>query len=498
MKSLGESTMPSNIASADPAAEFSPAPLLDAFENFQGSFFDLDRNVRISAGTLKHLKTELHSQMARHGLTAGDRVIAALPNGPLFAAVWAATLEAGAASILVHSDTPQSELDRMAAQWSAEFLITEAVTGRQNNETRSQSFSAGEHGMARWQRVENRNARCDAIRLSSVPLHPTSGTSAGPKLAVRPGPCAVAEPLHYIETLAINRSDAILCAIPMSHAYGYGMCFMVPLLTSADLLFTRHFNPALVHQALHQMSISIFPAVPFILDSLLAVDVAHPVKPPRIVLSAGAPLTRKTFDAFRHRYKLAVRPLYGTTETGGISIASAEDEFDGGVGPAMAGVEVALRPAGVDDSDQAKILRVRSASMMAGYLESGAINRNYVADGWFETGDLAQIDARGRIHLLGRLSEVINVFGLKVIPREVEEVIALLPGVAEVKVYARRDMGSEVVEAAVVCRGSLDEGKILKHCEKHLVSYKCPTAIRFVSALPRTASGKIAVEQLAK
>jgi acyl-CoA synthetase (AMP-forming)/AMP-acid ligase II len=121
-----------------------------------------------------------------------------------------------------------------------------------------------------------------------------------------------------------------------------------------------------------------------------------------------------------------------------------------------------------------------------------------VADGWFETGDLAQIDARGRIHLLGRLSEVINVFGLKVIPREVEEVIALLPGVAEVKVYARRDMGSEVVEAAVVCRGSLDEGKILKHCEKHLVSYKCPTAIRFVSALPRTASGKIAVEQLAK
>ena len=498
MKSLGESTTPSDTASADPAAEFPPAPLLDAFENFQGSFFDLDWNVRISAGTLKHLKTELRGQMARRGLTAGDRVVAALPNGPLFAAVLAASLEAGAAPILVHGDTPQSELDRMAAQWSAEFIVTEAVTGRQNNGRPSQSFSAGEHGIVRWTHVENGNASRDSIRLSSVPLHPTSGTSAEPKLAIRPGPCAVAEPLHYIETLSINRSDAILCAIPMSHAYGYGMCFMVPLLTSANLLFTRHFNPALVHQALHQMDISVFPAVPVILDSLLAMDVAHPVKPPRIVLSAGAPLAKKTFDAFRHRCKMAVRPLYGTTETGGISIASAEDEFDGGVGPAMAGVEVALRRSGIEDSDPVKILSVRSSSMMAGYLESGAINRNSVAGGWFETGDLAQIDARGRIHLLGRLSEVINVFGLKVIPREVEEVIALLPEVAEVKVYARRDMGSEVVEAAVVCRESLDEGKILKHCEKHLVSYKCPTAIRFVSALPRTASGKVAVELLAK
>lgn len=69
------------------------------------------------------------------------------------------------------------------------------------------------------------------------------------------------------------------------------MCFMVPLLTSADVLFTRHFSPALVFQALHEMDISVFPAVPVMLDSLLAIDATYPVKRPRIVLSAGAPLS---------------------------------------------------------------------------------------------------------------------------------------------------------------------------------------------------------------
>lgn len=484
---------PSNTAPADRVAEFSPAPLLDAFENFQGSFLDLDRNIRIPAATLKHLRTELRAQMTRQGLAVGDRVIVALLNGPLFAAVWAASLEAGAAPILVHGDTPRSELDRMAEQWSAHFVVTEVDAGRPSSERPGQPLSAGEHGILRLQRVGSGDARRDPVGLSSVPLHPTSGTSAGPKLAVRPGPCAVAEPLHYIETLAVDRSDVILCAIPMSHAYGYGMCFMVPLLTSADVLFTRHFNPALVFQALHEKNISVFPAVPVMLDSLLALDSANSVKRPRIVLSAGAPLSPKTFEAFRRRYGLAARPLYGTTETGGISIALPDDEFDGGVGPAMAGVEVDLHPSSNDGIGSARILRVRSASMMTGYLEKDAVNRKPVADAWFETGDLAEIDGRGRIHLQGRLSEVINVFGLKVIPREVEEVIALLPEVAEVKVYARHDMGPDVMEAAVVCRGTVDEEKVLKHCEKHLVSYKCPTAIRFVSALPRTASGKVAV-----
>ncbi len=494
MKPLNEWMKRSKAPPVDEAADLSPAPLLEAFDNFQGSFFDLDRNTTVSASALKNLKASLYKQMLARGLTVGDRVLAALPNGPLFAAAWAACLEAGASPIVVHSETPPPELHRMAKQWGASFLLVEADVSHTADLKPIEFLSAGEQGSLRWQRLEGER---DPIRLTSVPLHPTSGTSGSPKLAVRPGPCAVAEPLHYIETLSIDRSDSILCAIPMSHAYAYGMCFLVTILTSAELLFMRRFNPALMHRALRERTASILPAVPVILDSLLATDTGASSVHLRTVLSAGAPLTKKTFDAFQRQYHQAIRPLYGTTETGGISIGRAGDEFDGDVGPAMKGVEVDLRPLSGDaPASDAKVLRVRSSSMMAGYLENGTINRGALHDGWFETGDLSRMDAQGRIFLQGRVSEVINVFGLKVLPREVEEVISLLPEIVEVKVYARRHLGPEVVEAAVVCRGDLSEDHILKHCEKHLVGYKCPTAIRFVTALPRTASGKVATERL--
>jgi acyl-coenzyme A synthetase/AMP-(fatty) acid ligase len=494
MKSFHDSMKPYNIGSADQGTEFSPKPLLDAFEDFHGSWFDLDLNIKIAADDLKRLKSELLSQMTHGGLSSGDRVLAALPNGPLFAAVWAATLEAGASPILVHSDTPDPELQRMAARWGAKFLATEASNEQDRNES-CRFLAAGQFGAVRWQRRETGDGPGDQLRPVSLPLHPTSGTSGGPKVAVRPGPCAIAEPRHYIETLSIESADAILCAIPMSHAYAYGMCFLVALLTSAQLVFMRRFSPALAYRAFNQMKISLFPAVPVMLDSLLAAPVTGSLGRPRIVLSAGAPLPRTTFEEFRGRYGLCVRSLYGTTETGGISIGLAEEEFTESVGIPMRGVEVDLPEVSGKD---VRVVRVRSSSMMAGYLEGDRISRDQIPDGWFETGDVARRDARGRLFLQGRLSDVINVFGYKVIPREVEEIIRMLPQVGDVKVYAGRHLGPDVVVAAVVCRESVSESQIIQHCEKHLVSYKCPTAVRFVDALPRTASGKVAVECLAE
>lgn len=483
----------------DATAEFSPAPLLHAFENFDGSFFDLDRNVRISARELKKLKTDLRRKMTEAGLGSGDQILAALPNGPLFTAVWAASLEVGASPILVHGETPELELDRIGQRWKAQFLVKEAGINDGNEQDPGEMLTAGQYGTLRWQRLGSEGSNRSQIRLVSLPLHPTSGTSGEAKIAVRPGPCAVAEPLHYIETLGLEKSDVILCSIPMSHAYAYGMCFMVALLTSADLLFMRRFNPELVRNAINELRVSVFPAVPMILDSLLPTGSARLTGRPRVLLSAGASLARKTFEAFRDSYNLCVRPLYGTTETGGISIGLPVDEFDGGVGPSMKGVEVDLRRrSDIGLEAETGILRVRSSSMMAGYLENNGVSRSDLNDGWFETGDLARIDAQGRIHIEGRLSEVINTFGFKVIPREVEEVIALLAEVVEVKVYAVRQAEADAVEAAVVCRGRLDEEQILKHCEKHLVGYKCPTSIRFVDSLPRTASGKVLIERLPK
>jgi len=142
-------------------------------------------------------------------------------------------------------------------------------------------------------------------------------------------------------------------------------------------------------------------------------------------------------------------------------------------------------------------LLVRSSSMMAGYLDGDGIDTSPLENGWFKTGDLACIDRSGAVHLKGRETEVINVAGMKVIPCDVEEVIAEITGVREVKVYPGNDRsGAQFVKAAVVIDENVTVDRIRDHCEKHLVYFKRPTKILPIDGLPRSPAGKIVRDQL--
>lgn len=176
-------------------------------------------------------------------------------------------------------------------------------------------------------------------------------------------------------------------------------------------------------------------------------------------------------------------------------MATAADgrDVDGRVGPPMRGVEVQVRPcdAALAAGPGVGKLFVRSTSMMAGYLDDQGHLTPVAADGWFGTGDLAQI-ADGTVHLRGRDSEVINVAGMKVVPCEIEEVIRELSGVREVRVYAQtHHSGSQVVKAAVALDAGTSEDDIYAHCQRQLVYYKRPQLVVRVDALPRTPAGKI-------
>ena len=209
----------------------------------------------------------------------------------------------------------------------------------------------------------------------------------------------------------------------------------------------------------------------------------------------------QTAKAFFDHTGQAVKSLYGSTETGGIAIDVQPPGVGiaGSVGPPMKPVSVEIRPLDDPGALQEGVgrVRVKSASMMAGYLTREGIDSSSIVDGWFETGDLGFLDDTGRIHLVGRESEVINVFGLKVIPSEVEAVLMNAPGVTDVKVYAgQHRSGSQIVKAAVAGPESLDVAAIRDYCAKQLVGYKRPEVISRLDALPRTATGKIIRDQL--
>ena len=483
-------------------AALSPAPIIEAVEAYRGSIFDLDRGLTIDPGSWARGRRALAAAMVSQGLEPGNRVVMAIGNGPQFVAVLAAILAGGGSPLLLHAETPLEEIKRTAARYAARFAAVDALDeGQLRNGDFDPRVVGDDWARIVWARTPNgATSQTPPLFLPGVPLHPTSGTTGQPKIAARPGLCALAEAAHYIDTIGIDANDLLLVAPPMSHAYAYGMGAMVPLLSGANMATMRRFSPRLVHDAFEQPGITIFPAVPMMLEMLLFGG-RRLHGGARCVLTAGSPLPERTARDFRKRFGIAVRPLYGTTETGGIAVAPADGEPLSGevIGPAMQGVSAEVRFSGptAELGNGVGILHVRSSSMMAGYLNDDGLDDAWLDRGWFSTGDLARLDSAGNIHLLGRQAEVINVGGMKVVPSEVEGVISTLPGVRSVKVYRGcRRKAVQFVKAAIVADPGLDVAAVRAHCKRHLVYFKRPDAILFVDALPKSASGKIIHDRL--
>lgn len=483
--------------------DLSPQPILDAAENYRGTLVDLDAGREVSPDAFHVARTQLARQLTADGLEPGERIVLAIGNGPQFIATLVAVLAAGGSPLLVHAKTPGPELKRTALRFGARRIASDECpqADLDAESLAAAPLSAGFIELA-GAKVDPRSEgfNSNLVQLPGVPLHPTSGTTGVPKVAVRPGRAATEEARHYIETIGITAADTILAVAPMCHAYAYGMCVMVPLLSGANVVSMRSFQAGRAFEAIAR-GITILPAVPAMIDVLMFGAGDRLRNAARTVLTAGSPLSERTAERFREKSGIAIRPLYGTTETGGITVAPRGTQQIAGacVGPPMNGVAAEVRP----HTDQADArpgvgkLFIRSSSMMAGYLGSSGVDTSPVVDGWFETGDLALVDSAGMIHLLGREAEVINVEGLKVIPSEVEEVIAAFPGVAEVKVYAgKRKSGGQFIKAAVVSEQPLDVNAIREHCAKNLVYYKRPERIIPLAALPRSPAGKILRDQL--
>lgn len=487
------------------AMDMSPEPILAAVDGYRGSILDLDNALLVGPAEFAAAWQTLARRMREAGLRAGDRILVAVGNGPLFVAAWAAILAQGGSPLLVHAETPPAELKRIASRFHVRFVCSDVA-----EEAELQAVAIGMQTLtcSAWARLMWTDlgdldipAGGSYLYLPSVPLHPTSGTTCQPRLAVRPAECAVAEVRHYVATIGIDAHDTLLAVAPMSHAYGYGWYVVAPMVTGARLVTMRRFDAKLVFQACKDEGITILPAVAAMLDTLMFGAGDRLYDSNRRVFTGGAPLSKRTATNFERLSGTRVRPLYGATEAGGIAVARGDDPMaiGGCVGRPFDGVSVAIRPA-ADLADLAEghgLVHVRSASVMAGYLNDERLDTSALADGWFNTGDLGRIDLEGRLHLRGRHAEVINVSGMKVLPGEVEEVIAALPGVVEVKVYRHATrLGSQHVRAAVVVENGRSVEQIKAHCEKHLVYFKRPARIILMESLPRSSRGKILMDQL--
>src|ERR1700741_1124755 len=190
--------------------------------------------------------------------------------------------------------------------------------------------------------------------------------------------------------------------------------------------------------------------------------------------------------------------MYGQTEAAArlsyLPPERLEDKL-GSVGIAIPGVELVVQRADGSPANANEVGEIvaRGPNVMQGYLNDMQATHEALRDGWLHTGDLGHCDDDGFLYIDGRAVEMIKVGAFRVSPLEVEEVIAALPGVAEVGVTAVPDeFLGQAIKAVIVLKDgvNLDVRTVKAHCRQHLAMYKVPKLVVFEGTLPYTASGK--------
>lgn len=330
----------------------------------------------------------------------------------------------------------------------------------------------------------------------------TSGTTGRSKGASLTHRNLATNALALVEAWGFTRGDVLLHALPIYHVHGLFVALHCALLSGARMLWLQRFDAkeviALLPGSTVMMGVPTFYSR-LLADPGLTPDVTRRV---RLFISGSAPLLPETFDAFRQRTGQTILERYGMTETGMITSNPLDGvRAAGTVGRPLPGISVRVVDGDRTECGPGEIgaVEVRGPNVFAGYWGMPDKTRDeFTVDGWFRTGDVGEWvpdgEASGYLRLVGRAKDMIISGGLNVYPKEIEERIDALPGVAESAVIGVPDPDfGEAVTAVVVPKAghALDDAAIIGALKSEIAAFKVPKCVHVVSELPRNAMGKV-------
>lgn len=331
----------------------------------------------------------------------------------------------------------------------------------------------------------------------------TSGTTGRSKGAMLTQDNLASNAATLADYWRFTERDVLLHALPIFHTHGLFVATNTTIAAGSSMLLLPRFDARAVLKALSVATVMM--GVPTFYTRLLADPdltrelVAHI----RLFVSGSAPLSAETHKAFAARTGHAILERYGMTETNmNTSNPYDGDRVPGTVGFPLPGVELKItdpETGATQPQGDVGMIEVRGPNVFKGYWEQPEKTREELrADGFFITGDLGMIDARGYVSIVGRAKDLIICGGYNVYPAEVEALLDAIPGVVESAVIGlpHPDMGEGVVAAVQVRDPGLDEAAILAALAGELARFKQPRRVVFLPELPRNAMGKIQKKEL--
>jgi long-chain acyl-CoA synthetase len=292
-----------------------------------------------------------------------------------------------------------------------------------------------------------------------------------------------------------------VCALPLYHIFSLtANCLLFTSIGGNGLLIAnpRDF-PGFVKELRHNPPM-FFMGVNTLFNALMNTPGFNELDFSRLVATVGGGMAvqRAVAERWEQLTGCIVTQGWGLTETSPAGCVNplVGVKFTGAIGLPLPSTEVSIRD---DDGRELAIgesgeICLRGPQVMRGYWQRpDETAKVMLPEGWLRTGDIGRMDERGYVFIEDRKKDMIIVSGFKVFPNEVEDVVAQLPGVAEVAAVAEPDERSgEVVALYVVKKDpELTTEMILAHCAKNLTGYKLPRHVYFKSELPKTNVGKI-------
>ena len=312
--------------------------------------------------------------------------------------------------------------------------------------------------------------------------------------------------------LGLSADDVILCALPLYNTFGLNQCINAMTEIGATLVLLPRFDAEQCIRTVERHRCTFLPAVPTMLQKII--DQLQPedkaLQSLRLIMTGGAPVPAPLLSRLKGVLDETARVVtgYGLTEaTALVTITDVDLGSDGEIlrGRTIGRVLDGMWLGVIDENGlplgpgQTGELAIRGPNLMAGYYRAPDDTAEALVEGTLRTGDIGYIDEQGYAYIVDRKKDIIIRGGQNIYPADIEEVLYGVQGVAEVAVIGVADpvLGEVPIAYVALAPGrEVTADMLLARCRDQLASYKQPSAVIFMTELPKGPTGKILRREL--
>jgi len=472
---------------------------------------------KISYRELDGLVNSCANALAKLGVKKGDRVALYMANRPEYIISVYGIARLGAVFTPMNPTYKEGEIAHQLNDAEASMLIVQESLYPVVRTVRAQLGSLKEIIVV-GQRAEAGTYLFRDLMRQSSPKHPahatlhwsedlvalpySSGTTGLPKGVMLTHQNLVANNIQFISSGRITEQDTMLIFLPFYHIYGL-MLVGGGLYAGATLVIMEAFDLERSLMLTQQYGVTLYYAVPPILVALDNSPRLTQFECPRLryMMVGAAPLAPEVAQRVQEKMRIPVLQGYGLTEASPVTHLNPVDQ--GHIKLDSVGLPVPNQEQKIVDLETGERelevgeigeLCVKGPHIMKGYWKAPEETARAVRDGWLATGDIARMDREGYVYIVDRKKEMIKYNGFAVAPAEVEAVLFQHPAVADCAVIGKPDAeAGEIPKALVILRPGADVAPeaLMAFVESRVAGYKKIREVEFVTAIPKTASGKV-------